>query len=112
MSKLLPDDIASTLPRLYTTENESDPIVHVKFFTPDSSWTWFLTEYDPDRRLCFGLVDGLERELGYFSLEEIESVKGPLGLPIERDLYWKPKPLSQCTGDSTGEIATDSEACS
>ena len=96
MSRLLPDDVAARLPRLYATEREEDPIAHVKFFTPDSSWTWYVTEYDPKQRLCFGLVHGLERELGYFSLEELEEVRGPLGLPIERDLYWQPVPLSQC----------------
>ena len=96
MSKLLPDEIAETLPKLYSTEEEKDPIARVKFFTPDSSWTWYVTEYDPRERLCFGLVHGHEREFGYFSLDELESVKGPLGLPIERDLYWQPKPVSQC----------------
>ncbi len=43
MSRLLPDNIAATIPRLYATEQVKDPIVHVKFFTPDSSWTWYLT---------------------------------------------------------------------
>jgi hypothetical protein len=38
-------------------------------------------------------VDGLVKELGYFSLSELEEVRGPLGLPIERDLYWQPKTL-------------------
>lgn len=96
MSNLLPESVAATLPRLYATENDEDPIVRVKFFTPDSSWTWYVTEFDPNERLCFGLVDGLECELGYFSLDELESAKGPLGLPIERDLHWTPKPLSKC----------------
>ena len=45
--------------------------------------------------MFFGLVDGFEKELGYFSLAELEAVRGPLGLPIERDLYWKPKTLEE-----------------
>jgi hypothetical protein len=97
VSRLLPDEIAALLPPLYVTENVEDPIAHVKFFTPDSSWTWFLTEYDLAERLCFGLVIGFEHEKGYFSLVELEEVRGPLGLAIERDLYWQPKPLSQCS---------------
>ena len=96
MSRLLPDDIAQTLPPLYATEHEDDPIVHVKFSTPDSSWAWFLTEFSPEQRLCFGMVHGLDHELGYFSLDELEAVRGPLGLPIERDHYFQPRPLSQC----------------
>ena len=96
MSRLLSDDVAATLPPLYSSEHVADPIVPVKFFTPDSSWTWYVTEFDPQQRLCFGLVQGLDRELGYFSLDELEAVRGPMGLPIERDLYWKPCPVSQC----------------
>ena len=95
MSRLLPDDIAKSLPPLYATENDDDPKVFVKFFTPDSSWTWFVTEFDPEQRLCFGMVHGLDHELGYFSLDELESVRGPLGLPIERDLFFEPRPRSQ-----------------
>jgi Protein of unknown function (DUF2958) len=45
-------------------------------------------------RLCFGLVDGHERELGYFSLDELEDVRGSMGLRVERDLYFTPCPLS------------------
>jgi len=36
-----------------------------KFFHPMSSWTWYLTEYDPKERLAFGLVAGFETEIGY-----------------------------------------------
>ena len=65
-----------------------DAVVAAKFFTPTSNWTWYVTAYFPEDRLCFGLVCGLETELGYFSLDELESVVGPLGLGIERDLHW------------------------
>jgi len=94
---LIPKAIRPSLPRLYASEKVKDPVVWIKLFTPDSSWTWFITEYDPDERLCFGLAVGHEREFGYFSLDELEASRGPLGLPVERDLSWQPKPLSQCT---------------
>jgi hypothetical protein len=34
-------------------------------------------------------------EWGYFSLDELESVKGPFGVGIERDLHWTPRPISE-----------------
>jgi hypothetical protein len=40
-------------------------------------------------------VIGFEREWGYFALSELEAAKGPLGLPIERDLHFEPTPISQ-----------------
>lgn len=92
--KLITKELREKLPPLYSQENVKDPIAHAKFFTPDSSWTWYALEFDGEDTF-FGYVDGLEAELGYFSLSELESVKGPMGLNIERDLYWEPKPLSE-----------------
>lgn len=78
------------LPPLYAQDGKGDDAVaYVKFFTPDSNWTWFATEFDQDD-MFFGLVQGLETELGYFTLSELQSARGPLGLPIERDLHWTP----------------------
>lgn len=94
MSQLIPNKILDTLPLLYSTENKKDPIAHVKLFTPDSSWSWYITEYNPEDKICFGLVSGHEVELGYFSLTELEQVRGPLGLHIEMDRHFKPSPLS------------------
>lgn len=91
---LMPVELAAAIPALYATEGASDPTVHVKLFTPDSSWTWLVIEYDPNERLCFGLVSGLETELGYFSLDELEDARGPWGLRVERDIFWTPTALS------------------
>ena len=74
------------LPALGSTDGQGDQaVVQVKFFTPWTNWTWYATEYDPETRTFFGLVDGFEKEYGYFSLDELEAVKGPFGLKIERD---------------------------
>ena len=80
-------------------------LVVAKFFHPMSSWTWYATEYDPAERSFFGLVDGLERELGYFSLDELESTR-VRGLGIERDLYWHEQTLGDIMG--TPEPVTSS----
>lgn len=92
--QLITDQIRRQLPPLYATENSSDPIAWVKYFTPDSSWTWYATEFD-GQDTFFGMVQGFEGELGYFSLAELLSSRGPHGLPIERDLHFQPTPLSQ-----------------
>jgi hypothetical protein len=94
---LVPEEIARKLPPLYSQEEQGENALAVlKLFTPWTNWTWYASEYDPEQRLCFGVVVGLEREYGYFSIEELEKIKGPGGLTIERDLYWKPKPLKEC----------------
>jgi hypothetical protein len=74
-------------------ESEPDFLPVVKLFTPDAGCTWLLTEIDPeDPDIAFGLCDlGMGcPELGSVSLSELESVRGRLGLPIERDLHFSP----------------------
>ena len=94
---LLPDDVARLLPPLYSQEERGDEaLAVVKFFTPWTNWTWYASEYDPNERIFFGVVVGMERELGYFLLDELEDITGPGGLRIERDLYWTPCPLKEC----------------
>ena len=92
--KLLTNELKNELPKLYSNENENDPKAIAKFFTPDSNWTWYATEYDGDDTF-FGLVNGFEKELGYFSLKELEEIRGPLGLSVERDQWFKPTELSK-----------------
>ena len=78
--KLLTKKLRNLLPPLYSQDGKGEAtIAHVKFFTPDSNWTWYATEFDPESGLFFGLVQGFEEELGSFSLAELESARGPLG---------------------------------
>jgi len=92
---LLDQGTREKLPPLYSNEEKGlDALAQVKFFTPDSNWTWYASEFDGED-LFFGLVDGLETELGYFSLRELQEAHGPMGLAIERDLYYEPKSLRE-----------------
>jgi hypothetical protein len=104
---LLDPESRESLPPLYSGEEKGlEAQALVKFFTPDSNWSWYASEgspvdedgyFDTDKPkvdyVFFGLVAGFEVELGYFSLAELEAARGPLGLPIERDLYFEPKTL-------------------
>lgn len=100
--ELMTKEIAEILPKLYSQEDIDDPICSLKYFTPDSSFSWFIFEgekqVDGDWLFFSKVVSSLcpEGELGYVRLSELQSVKGPLGLGIERDLYWTVKPISQC----------------
>jgi Protein of unknown function (DUF2958) len=96
--KLLTQEIKGKLPKLYEQEELGEQaIAHVKFFTPWTNWTWYATEGQNEDGdfIFFGLVVGMETELGYFSLNELESVQGPFGLRIERDLHWTPRTLEE-----------------
>jgi len=96
-AKLLANGKANRL-RRDAGQDETDFRPVVKLFTPDGACTWLLTEIDPDEPdIAFGLCDlGMGcPELGNVSLSEIASVRGGLGLPVERDLWFDAdKPLS------------------
>lgn len=73
---------------------QTDFLPVVKLFNPTGAGTWLITEMMPDGAL-FGLMDLGHPELGYVSLEELQSFTGPLGLGIERDLHFVARfPLS------------------
>ena len=93
---LLTKAIRSNLPSLGSTDRlpHDQVMIKAKYITPDSSWTWYAMEFDGEHTF-FGLVVGFAVEMVYFDLLELEAARGPLGLPIERDLWFKPTPLSR-----------------
>ena len=94
--KLLTKKNLKALPAQGSTIGQGkDAVAQVKFFTPWSNWTWYAVEYNPEAKLFYGLVDGFEKEVGYFGLEELEEVIGPMGLKIERDMYFDPTPIRE-----------------
>lgn len=94
MSKLIPKELLSKIPELYDTTNTIDPICQVKLFMPYGNFTWYIIELSVDKDVCYGYVVGLENELGYFSLKEIEDIKGSFSLQAELDTYFTPTKLS------------------
>jgi len=95
MGNLISKEILKSIPKLYETEDLNDPLCHIKLFTPDSNFTWYIIEYSrSDFNTCYGYVVGLDNELGYFTLKELESVRGSLGLPIEVDSSFTATTLS------------------
>jgi DUF2958 family protein len=121
--ELLTDELKNEIPPLGSQRNEDDPMVVVKFFTPWSSWTWYvieasvqradmyasdapldtedrpLTMYNPehDDVEFFGYVVGHAAELGNFRLSELTEITGPFELKIERDVHFTPSRLSAIT---------------
>lgn len=76
-------------------EEERKP--YLKLFSPVGAATWLISEIEygsieQGNAIFFGLCDlGIgEPELGSVAMQELASVKLPLGLTIERDLHWEP----------------------
>jgi hypothetical protein len=90
--KLMTKEIEKKLPKLYATDGQKgNRKVAVKFFTPWTNWTWYALEGERNEEndiVFFGLVCGPEKELGYFTMNELASIKGPYGLKVERDRHF------------------------
>jgi hypothetical protein len=88
---LIPDELR---PQLLANGRDPDhdhfPVV--KLFNPCGAATWLISAIEPDDTdILFGLCDlGMGfPELGSVRLSELESMRGRLGLGIERDLYFE-----------------------
>jgi hypothetical protein len=92
--KLMTKAIEKRVPPL-NSEKELKPIA--KFFNPVGAATWIMCEYDPETKTAFGWCKMFHGcgEYGYFSLDELASVRLPLGLKIERDLYFNYKTMDE-----------------
>ena len=101
---LMTKELGDTIPAIYANkdaESYDDVLAPAKLFSPFSNWTWYVTEMDPETGECFGLVQGFETELGYFSLDELAEATVFGGVPaVERDLYWQPKTIGEIRRDS------------
>ena len=82
------------------SEDEKTGVALVKYFTPDGSATWYISEYMPEDDVFYGYCDlgnGFP-ELGYVSRKELRETRGKMGLHIERDYYFTPKSLNEIQG--------------
>ena len=99
--KLLTKELEKRFSAVGSQDGKGEAAVAVvKFFHPSGNWTWLATEFDPETREFFGYVKGFEGEWGYFSLDELETVKaGPFGLGVERDLYFREKTVREALAE-------------
>ena len=94
MQQLMTREIAKTAPRLYGQDGAEDPTVYAHYFSCVNGWDWWLLEFDGTDE-AFGLVEGYDDELGYFSIKEMAELNRQMGFAaVERDEHFSPKPLS------------------
>lgn len=88
---LMTKEISKKAQAQYPKGSDFNQMVVAKFFDPCGSWSWYVMNQCPeDPDYLWGIVNGFEVECGSFSLSELQAVKGPLGIGIERDLHFKP----------------------
>ena len=98
MMELLPEALKKQLPPILSMKLEEDPLVLCKFFYPGFPRQWYAIKFD-GHDTFFGLVEGFEVELGYFSLSELVKTRDAKGCPIERDISFQPCRLSKVRAD-------------
>ena len=69
-------------------QSDVDHVPVVKFYNPLGAGVWLATELDEDDDIMFGLADIGYPELGSWSFAELEAIRLPLGMRIERDVLF------------------------
>jgi hypothetical protein len=82
MLPLIDIQLQNQLPPLYAQDGAKRKTLYARFYLYD--WEWFVMEYSPLQKLCYGLVDGDEKEYGYFRLDELEAIG------VQRDMEFYP----------------------
>ena len=76
----------------------SEITAKVRLFNPTGIGTWHIAAYDPDTQIAWGVAELHGREVGSFSMAEIVNFRGRFGLPIERDLHYRPVSVAEVMG--------------
>lgn len=86
--ELLPEDLRARLPSLYSQEAEDDPIVFARLYLPGTNTDWYLLggETTGDDYLFYGFIGEPENRFAEFRLAEINTLRGPQGQSVRRDL--------------------------
>lgn len=98
--KLITKKIENVLSKypLYSQDNKGENAVAIcKFFLQGFTWYVLEAQKNGNDYEFFGIVDGLEKEYGYFTLSQLQTLKGRWGLGVERDMYFKPTEVRNLT---------------
>jgi hypothetical protein len=72
-----------------------DVRIPVKLFNPTGLGTWWIASFNPETGIAYGVAEFYEREAGTFWMRELIQHRGMMGLPIERDLYFRPTSMAE-----------------
>lgn len=96
--KLITRELEKITPPLGGTDRVAeldDLVAPVKLFSLWIGWTWYIIDLDPETGICFGLVEGVETEAGYFELADLASATFGECPAVERDLHWRPTTIGE-----------------
>jgi len=101
MKPLVTEELQARFKEVGSQESSKDPIIIAKLFNPVGAATWYLTEYDPQNQIAFGYVTGLAHdEWGYVWIPELEDIQLPMGMTIERDIYFSEEVFSKVISEN------------
>ena len=95
---------------LVGAQETNDLVVIAKFFNPAGAGTWYATEWLPEEGIFFGYVSIFgdhNDEWGNFSLAELESFVGQLGIGIERDRFFTERRMSEVDPRAVAKITPE-----
>lgn len=91
--ELLTREEKKRIPPFEMTQDTTDPLVSVLLHMPTLDWTWYVIEYGGKNEV-FALEERERAKWGFYSLEQLEDLRGPFGLRVQQVQRYRPMPLS------------------
>ena len=83
-------EIKKQAEKQYPLGSDMEQKVVAKYFNPAGRGTWYLMNTEPGSDYAWGIVNLFEVEMGSFTISELERIRLPFGLGIERDILFEP----------------------
>ena len=96
------DSHIEDLPPLRSQRSHFNPLVYCRYFSPDCSRSWLViegTRFEDDFCFFCCMLNGRQQRWGTILLSELSRFRGPMGMPVERDTRFVPRPLRRVAGN-------------
>lgn len=98
--EFLPEELKKQLPPILTMTIADDPLVICKFVCPEFRRQWYGIKFDGHNTFFGWVNDEYYASFDFFSITELQAAHLVLGCPIELDLSFQPRRLSQVRAES------------
>lgn len=93
--KLLTEELMKKFAKIGSQQDVEDPIIIARYFVCIANWDFYATEFDPQTNMFTGIFKWLVTEWGTIRLEDLKSMRGPGGLKVERNRFFKSCRMSE-----------------
>lgn len=98
-NELFPSYLCDAIPPFHCQDHFGEnAMLTVKFFSLVDQCTWYVSEFDQNSNMFFGLIQDTNLRFGCFSLEDLRSREARN--EVKRDSQWSPKTFREVLAET------------